>query len=259
MLEVEPDATHDVIKRAYRRLARKWHPDVSDSPDAEAKFKELATAFEQVGDPVRRRAHDATVGRVSRGQLPQDFLDHAMSGIERAQDYTERVVVPHYAARWRGVGAEMTARLWHDLEDLADPTWLQGRAGWRARRRAARWLRAVHVTLETAPSHQLSRLALGRGDARIIVVTPWALHRAGFTDAADIDDALLRILLTRYAQVLSRRGFVPPTDPEDWPAVLASATATDRRAIAARWAQRAVYAGIAAVTALLLYAGFTGW
>ena len=46
------------IKRAYRKLARKYHPDVSKEPDAEAKFKELGEAYEVLKDPQKRAAYD---------------------------------------------------------------------------------------------------------------------------------------------------------------------------------------------------------
>ncbi|MCP5151116.1 MAG: DnaJ domain-containing protein [Ectothiorhodospiraceae bacterium] len=52
------DATQDDVKRAYRRLARKYHPDVSKEPDAEARFKELQEAHEVLKDPEKRAAYD---------------------------------------------------------------------------------------------------------------------------------------------------------------------------------------------------------
>jgi curved DNA-binding protein len=55
---VPRDATADDIKRAYRRLARKHHPDVSKDPQAEARFKELGEAYEVLKDPVKREAYD---------------------------------------------------------------------------------------------------------------------------------------------------------------------------------------------------------
>ena len=45
------EASQDEIKRAYRKLARKYHPDVSKEKDAEAKFKELGEAYEVLKDP----------------------------------------------------------------------------------------------------------------------------------------------------------------------------------------------------------------
>ena len=55
---VPRDATPDDIKRAYRRLARKHHPDVSKDPQAETRFKELGEAYEVLKDPVKREAYD---------------------------------------------------------------------------------------------------------------------------------------------------------------------------------------------------------
>lgn len=52
------DANQDDIKRAYRKLARKYHPDVSKEKDAEAKFKELGEAYEVLKDPEKRAAYD---------------------------------------------------------------------------------------------------------------------------------------------------------------------------------------------------------
>jgi curved DNA-binding protein len=55
---VPRDATPDDVKRAYRGLARKLHPDVSKDPQAEARFKELGEAYEVLKDPVKRAAYD---------------------------------------------------------------------------------------------------------------------------------------------------------------------------------------------------------
>ena len=52
------DASQDDIKRAYRKLARKYHPDVSKEPNAEEKFKELQEAHEVLKDPEKRAAYD---------------------------------------------------------------------------------------------------------------------------------------------------------------------------------------------------------
>lgn len=55
---VEPNADLKTIKTAYRRLARKYHPDVSTEDDAESKFKELAEAYEVLKDEERRAEYD---------------------------------------------------------------------------------------------------------------------------------------------------------------------------------------------------------
>lgn len=58
VMGVARDATQDDIKRAYRKLARKYHPDVSDAEDAEAHFKEVGEAYEVLKDPEKRAAYD---------------------------------------------------------------------------------------------------------------------------------------------------------------------------------------------------------
>ncbi len=60
---VSRDASQDDIKRAYRKLARKYHPDVSKESDAEERFKELGEAYEVLKDPQKRAAYD----RLGRG------------------------------------------------------------------------------------------------------------------------------------------------------------------------------------------------
>jgi curved DNA-binding protein len=67
-LGVERSASPEDIKRAYRKLARKFHPDVSKEPDAEARFKEVAEANAVLGDPEKRAAYDALGQRYGRGR-----------------------------------------------------------------------------------------------------------------------------------------------------------------------------------------------
>jgi curved DNA-binding protein len=62
------DATQDDIKQAYRRLARKYHPDVSKEPDADKKFKDLGEAYEVLKDPEKRAAYDKFGNNWKNGQ-----------------------------------------------------------------------------------------------------------------------------------------------------------------------------------------------
>ena len=58
IMGVKPTDDLKTIKTAYRRLARKYHPDVSKEPDAEARFKEVAEAWEVLSDEQRRAEYD---------------------------------------------------------------------------------------------------------------------------------------------------------------------------------------------------------
>ncbi len=68
IMGVARDATQDEIKRAYRKLARKYHPDVSKEPDAEARFKEVGEAYEVLKDPEKRAAYDQLGSQWRAGQ-----------------------------------------------------------------------------------------------------------------------------------------------------------------------------------------------
>ncbi|HXX84028.1 MAG TPA: DnaJ C-terminal domain-containing protein [Casimicrobiaceae bacterium] len=69
ILGVDRKASAEDIKRAYRKLARKYHPDVSKEPNAEEKFKEVAEAYETLKDPEKRAAFD----QLGSFQPGQDF------------------------------------------------------------------------------------------------------------------------------------------------------------------------------------------
>jgi curved DNA-binding protein len=58
VLGLERSATQDEIRRAFRKLARKFHPDVNKEPDAEARFKDVGEAYEVLGDAEKRAAYD---------------------------------------------------------------------------------------------------------------------------------------------------------------------------------------------------------
>lgn len=58
VLQVDPEAEDEVIAAAYRRLARKYHPDVGGGPEAAARMIALNAAWELIGDPARRLAFE---------------------------------------------------------------------------------------------------------------------------------------------------------------------------------------------------------
>ncbi len=58
LLGVDRDATADQVKRAYRKLARELHPDVSDDPETHERFKQVTAAYEVLSDPQKREMYD---------------------------------------------------------------------------------------------------------------------------------------------------------------------------------------------------------
>lgn len=68
ILGVARDATQDQIKQAYRKVARKFHPDISKESNAEAKFKDVGEAYEVLKDPEKRAAYDKFGANWREGQ-----------------------------------------------------------------------------------------------------------------------------------------------------------------------------------------------
>lgn len=68
IIGVDKTATQDEIKRSYRKLARKYHPDVSKESNAEERFKEIGEAYEVLKDPEKRAAYDQLGANWKAGQ-----------------------------------------------------------------------------------------------------------------------------------------------------------------------------------------------
>ena len=68
ILQVDPEAEDEVIQAAYRRLARKYHPDLAETPEAAAKMSRINAAWELIGDPTTRLAYDRK--RATAGSSP---------------------------------------------------------------------------------------------------------------------------------------------------------------------------------------------
>lgn len=79
VMGVKPNASAHDIKIAYRRLARKYHPDLNKAPDAEKNFKELGEAYEVLKDPEKRKQYDDM-----RSQPQAEHTDHPYRGHEHA-------------------------------------------------------------------------------------------------------------------------------------------------------------------------------
>jgi len=68
ILGVDRNAGKEDVSRAYRKLARKYHPDLNKAPEAEEKFKEVSEAYEVLKDPEKRRRYDQLGARWQEGQ-----------------------------------------------------------------------------------------------------------------------------------------------------------------------------------------------
>ena len=104
-LGVGREATADEIKKAFRKLARKYHPDVSKEADAEARMKEVNEAYAVLSDPEKRAAYD----QLGRGWQPgQDF--HPPPDWDAGFEFSGRGFSPNEAADFSDFFAELFGR-----------------------------------------------------------------------------------------------------------------------------------------------------
>ena len=129
-LGVARGASQDDVKRAYRRLARKYHPDVSKEADAEARFKEVGEAYEVLKDPEKRAAFDRFGKDWKHGQEFRpppgwerqfNFGGGGFSGASGFSDFFESLFGQGGFAGARGPmharGGDQSARIEIPLED----------------------------------------------------------------------------------------------------------------------------------------------
>jgi curved DNA-binding protein len=107
-LGVERDASPDEIKKAYRKLAHQYHPDVSKDPKAEEKFKEVAEAYGTLKDADKRREYD-NLGRRPAGESftpPPDWQQHFGGGDQSYFDDMDLAdILSAFTGARRGGGA----------------------------------------------------------------------------------------------------------------------------------------------------------
>ncbi len=140
ILGVGRSASDRQIKSAYRRLARKYHPDVNKSPDAEGKFKEATVAYEHLADPEKRKVYDQ-FGHAGPG---------AFGGFGRGGPGGAKVSTQ----TWPGGGAGF------DFENLSSSQFsgmsledLMAALGGRSRRQSRRSSRTAEPVAPVAESH----------------------------------------------------------------------------------------------------------
>ena len=119
LLGVGRDANADDIKRAFRRLARELHPDVSDAPDAEHRFREVVEAYEVLSNSERRELYDrfGHAGLRSGGFQPSAFDLGSLSDLFSAFFGDDLFGVGGRRSRARG--ADIAAQVEIDLAEVA--------------------------------------------------------------------------------------------------------------------------------------------
>ena len=122
-LGVSRDATAEEIKKAYRRQARRFHPDVSQEPDAENRFKAVKEAFEVLSDPEKRATYD-NLG--SNWQTAERFTNRRRDRRSESSfsDFFESFF-GRAAKSWGGWGSpgqDQDATIRIDLEDAVNGT-----------------------------------------------------------------------------------------------------------------------------------------
>ncbi|MEO7062845.1 MAG: DnaJ C-terminal domain-containing protein [Dokdonella sp.] len=163
ILGVKPEATETEIKSAYRRLARKYHPDVSKESAAEEKFKSVNEAYEALKEPSRRQAYDQV---------------RAGGGYRGGDEF--RGAPPNWQRQQRGAGGD------EDVSDFFESIFghRSGGGGGRGGPRKGRDLHAqVSVDLATAYAGGQQRFTLsdGKGERTLEVKIP-----AGITPGQQI-------------------------------------------------------------------------
>ena len=98
LLGVRRDATGDEIKRAYRKLAREFHPDVNPDPGAQEHFKQVTAAYEVLSDPEKRHIVDLGGDPLSTGPLRPAVLGKR-PGLEALATFSRRSSAEERRAR----------------------------------------------------------------------------------------------------------------------------------------------------------------
>ena len=101
-LGVSEKATSDEIKKAYRRLARKYHPDINKDPGAEDKFKEINAAYEILSDEKKRAQYDRHGDAMFGGQNFHDFA--SSSGMGNLDEILKNIFGGGFSASASGFG-----------------------------------------------------------------------------------------------------------------------------------------------------------
>jgi curved DNA-binding protein len=136
VLGVARDADQDTIRRAYRKLAREYHPDLNSQSDAEERFKELGEAYEVLSDAEKRERYDRLgarwreTEREAPGESFEDFLAHQGFGDGTRVEFGEDLFEALFGARPGRAGGPLRGR---DREALLELSLEDALAGGRRR------------------------------------------------------------------------------------------------------------------------------
>lgn len=119
ILQVPRDASGDEIKQAFRRLARRYHPDVSEEPAAEELFKALSEAYEVLGDLNRRAAYDRSFPPRDEHEGREFAPDRAARGRHSSFDFEAGAVRTTGACHRETNGTTRQGGRAHRTEDTA--------------------------------------------------------------------------------------------------------------------------------------------
>jgi curved DNA-binding protein len=136
VLGVSHDADQDAIRSAYRKLARKYHPDLNSEEDAEERFKELGEAYEVLSDPEKRERYDRLganwkeTEREAPNESFTDFFSAQGWGDGTGAEFGEDLFEALFGARSQRMGGSIRGR---DREALLELSLEDALAGGRRR------------------------------------------------------------------------------------------------------------------------------
>ncbi len=223
VLGVPRDADQDAIRRAYRKLARKYHPDLNSDSGAEDSFKELGEAYEVLSDPEKRERYDRLGARwrETEQQAPEESFEDFLSGQDFGDGSRVQFGDDLFEALFGARAGQAAGPLrGHDREALLELSLEDALAG--GRRRLTLGGREINVNFPAGVRDgQLIRLAGQGGEGR---------------NGGPPGDLFLRVVLKPHSR-FRRRGEVDlDVDLELTPseAALGTTTAVETPAGAAR-------------------------
>jgi hypothetical protein len=151
VLQVDPEADPDVVEAAYKRLARKYHPDLNPDPDANQRMQEINLAYEVLGDPEKRAEYHQQWQRVygSQHYAARATVSPWLGGVRPSVTLTPERVQFDGVQRGQVVDAEVTISLSRagrfQGEMLPHQSWIRAKVA--SRRKGAV---VIRITVDTS-------------------------------------------------------------------------------------------------------------